>query len=71
MLEIKTNWPADHSKLKFLGHHKSIFGGVYLVKLKALGLRLKGKSTPWQIFSWKFTKIHRVTISQKNMWMKD
>lgn len=41
MLEIKTNWPADHSKLKFLGHHKSIFGGVYLVKLKALGLRLK------------------------------
>lgn len=41
MLEIKTNWPAGHSKLKFLGHHKSIFGGVYLVKLKALGLRLK------------------------------
>ena len=44
-------------------HHRNIRGGVCLIKLKVLGLKVISKL----VFSWKFIEVHRVIISQKNL----
>ena len=38
-----------------------------LSEVESLGLKLISILTPVHIFSWKYTKIHRVTISQENL----
>lgn len=47
-------------------HHRNIRGGVCLIKLKVLGLKVISKL----VFSWKFIEVHRVIISQKNLQTK-
>ena len=58
------NIRLEISEISFLEKYPwlSLFSEV-----ESLGLKLISILTPLHIFSWKYTKIHRVTISQENL----